>query len=175
MLYNYTRSEVSSHWGANTVWIHLSRLFCSIPSQHVFDLRLEQEIKVCVKRNALFVIGVKQSSGRLIFPVLRFPSSYNCICNISLLWQMETISCCDACVVWDREQICHHIIPFNVRSLRNYQCRIWFMNINLLFVNVLLQILCYVAPIKQWCNLFKGRPFNLDNLCLFLLLMCHEK
>ena len=44
----------------NTVWIHLSHFFfSSIPSQRVFDLRLEQEMKLCVKRNALFVIGVK--------------------------------------------------------------------------------------------------------------------
>jgi len=27
VLNNYTGSEVSSHWGANTVWIHLSHFF----------------------------------------------------------------------------------------------------------------------------------------------------
>ena len=54
--------------------------FFSIASQRVFDLRLEQEVKLCVERNALFVTGVKQSSGRLIFAVLRFPSLYNYIC-----------------------------------------------------------------------------------------------
>jgi len=96
VLYNYNGSEVSSHWGTNTVWIHLSHFFFHYSQS---ALRLEQEIKLCVKRNALFVIGVKQSSDTPIFAVLRFSSSYNDIFNISLLRQREIISCCDACVV----------------------------------------------------------------------------
>lgn len=81
VLYNHNGSEVSSHWGANIVSIHLSHFFFFSP-YYQSALRLEQEIKLHVKSNALFVIGVKRSSGTPIFAVLRFPSSYNDICNI---------------------------------------------------------------------------------------------
>lgn len=146
--YKTTMEVKSVVTGVLTQCGYICHTFIFLYSQSA--LRLEQEIKLCVKRNALFVIGVKRSSGTPIFAVLRFPSSYNDICNISLLRQRERISCCGACVVWDREPLCHHImhfvIPFSKRSLRNCHCRNWFMNINLLFVNVLLQILCCIAP-----------------------------